>query len=577
MGFPPSPRSSVARAVALMVVVLALVAAPVAARAAGATAVPGRWVRPVPGAVVGPFAAPVSRYGPGHRGADLAAPPGTPVVAANVGTVAFAGTVAGSLHVVVAHAGGLRTSYSFLARVDVRRGDAVAAGAQLGVAGGSGPDHGPGVLHLGLRVGDTYVDPMRLFAPTDLTRLIHLAAVDAPPQTGLRRPALEARALAAGLLLPSGVERMLHPAGPGLLEQAGAVLGAGAKAGVGLGAALVEPVGSAVAWLARRSPAVPIVDDARRAGARLLAWGASRLDCTADPAAGPSGGGSGHALLAVAGIQSRTDARTGATFALDTDALGYRAGEVHWFSYAGTAGVAYAAPDTWGDLLRQSLALRDQLRARQRAEPGREVDLVAHSQGGVIVDAFLQLIYDPADPTLPPIGTVVTLSSPHQGAPLATIARALRASPSGRAALAALRDASGDALPPAGVAALRDLAEHSSLLASLWDHRLPDHVDFTSVSGVDDVVVPADRTGVPGGASVTVDPDGFGDHSAIVRDRAAMAATRLALEGRRPPCVGWAEGLRGAIEPVLITRIEHGAGGLVRSAARAADVLRGTR
>ena len=35
------------------------------------------------------------------------------------GLVAFAGVVAGSLHVVVDHGDGIRTSYSFLARVDV--------------------------------------------------------------------------------------------------------------------------------------------------------------------------------------------------------------------------------------------------------------------------------------------------------------------------------------------------------------------------------------------------------------------------------------------------------------------------
>ena len=77
----------------------------------------GAWLRPVDGAVVRPFDAPRSRYGAGHRGADLAAAPGTPVRAANDGVVSFAGDVAGTLHVVVAHAGGLRTSYSFLASV----------------------------------------------------------------------------------------------------------------------------------------------------------------------------------------------------------------------------------------------------------------------------------------------------------------------------------------------------------------------------------------------------------------------------------------------------------------------------
>src|SRR4029077_16692367 len=80
---------------------------------------PTAWTRPVGGAVVRPFDPPQSRFGAGHLGADLAASPGTAVRAAGPGVVSFAGSVAGSLHVVVAHAGSMRTSYSFLASITV--------------------------------------------------------------------------------------------------------------------------------------------------------------------------------------------------------------------------------------------------------------------------------------------------------------------------------------------------------------------------------------------------------------------------------------------------------------------------
>jgi len=98
-----------------------LVAGPFAARVvAQGTSVAGEWSPPVAGRVLRPFAEPIATYAAGHRGVDFAAPPGTPARAANDGTVAFAGDVAGSLHVVIAHAGGIRTSYSFLSRVDMR-------------------------------------------------------------------------------------------------------------------------------------------------------------------------------------------------------------------------------------------------------------------------------------------------------------------------------------------------------------------------------------------------------------------------------------------------------------------------
>lgn len=142
---------------------------------AGAAA--SAWVRPVEGAVVRPFVAPAHRYGPGHRGVDLAAPPGTPVRAAGAGVVTFAGPVAGSLHVVVAHPRGLRTGYSFLASVSVVAGSPVAPGQELGRSGGGDPDsdHGVDVVHLSLRRGPTYLDPMILFAPVDLAAVVRLA------------------------------------------------------------------------------------------------------------------------------------------------------------------------------------------------------------------------------------------------------------------------------------------------------------------------------------------------------------------------------------------------------------------
>src|SRR6478752_8157477 len=144
-----------------------LVAVPPPSGAAADASTP--WTRPVAGRVVRPFVAPRSRYGAGHRGADLAAAPGTAVVAAGAGRVAFAGSVAGTLHVVVDHGGGLETSVSFLATITVRTGQTVARGAIVGTAGGTGPEHAVGVVHFALRVAGEYVDPMRLFAVPDLT------------------------------------------------------------------------------------------------------------------------------------------------------------------------------------------------------------------------------------------------------------------------------------------------------------------------------------------------------------------------------------------------------------------------
>ncbi len=308
-----------------------------------------------------------------------------------------------------------------------------------------------------------------------------------------------------------------------------------------------------------RTPAGQVALDLVEMGRRFVD-GVGR-ECSTDAPPADGTGGSMHRAMVVAGISSSGAAGDrGPTVDLDVTALGYHEaeGEVRWFSYAADGG-AYTADDTYGPLAVAARRLRAQLRAMQREEPGREVDLLAHSQGGVVVDWFLTHLYHPSDPTLPPLGNVVTLSSPHQGAPLATAARAMDRGVLGGRVLEGL-DALGADLPPADSAAVRDLAEQSPLMQHLWDHGLPDHVDFTTIGAPEDVVVPANRIAVPG-ATETVQPvDGLDQHGAIVRDPTALRAVRAALEHRAPPCVSLATALRSAVAPVVISRTEQSVG-----------------
>ncbi|MEU8538681.1 M23 family metallopeptidase [Streptomyces sp. NPDC048717] len=118
---------------------------------------------------------PPGPYAAGHRGVDLAAPPGTPVHAPAAGTVAFAGQVGGHgvLTLTLAGAGlpPLRTTYGPVdpllpAGAAVRAGDVLAY-----VTEGA---HCPRTcLHWGLLRGDTYLNPLRLLG-TGPSRLLPL-------------------------------------------------------------------------------------------------------------------------------------------------------------------------------------------------------------------------------------------------------------------------------------------------------------------------------------------------------------------------------------------------------------------
>jgi peptidoglycan hydrolase-like protein with peptidoglycan-binding domain len=105
------------------------------------------------------------RFGPRgdafHPGIDLPAPLGTPVRAAMVGAVTFAGwTPAGYGNLVVVKGiDGVATMYAHLSRLLAWRGEKVTVGTLVGLVGATGETTGPH-LHFEVRVRGAAVDPL---------------------------------------------------------------------------------------------------------------------------------------------------------------------------------------------------------------------------------------------------------------------------------------------------------------------------------------------------------------------------------------------------------------------------------
>ncbi|OIR45447.1 hypothetical protein BJP07_03505 [Corynebacterium sp. NML130628] len=103
---------------------------------------------------------------PGHRGVDLALRIGSPVLAADAGTVAFVGNVAGTPVISIDHLDGIRTTYQPV-HARVRQGDAVKTGEVIGtLARPTRPQaHMQDGLHWGALVAkDTYINPLSLLS-----------------------------------------------------------------------------------------------------------------------------------------------------------------------------------------------------------------------------------------------------------------------------------------------------------------------------------------------------------------------------------------------------------------------------
>lgn len=124
---------------------------------------PERWLPPLEAglALVEPFRAPPHAYGAGHRGIDLAAEPGASLRAPAGGVVSFVGSVVD--RPVISVRVDAHTVYSIEpVSSALQRGDTIGIGSVIGTVGGGGHCE-KRCVHLGVRVDDAYVNPMRYF------------------------------------------------------------------------------------------------------------------------------------------------------------------------------------------------------------------------------------------------------------------------------------------------------------------------------------------------------------------------------------------------------------------------------
>jgi hypothetical protein len=479
------------------------------------------YAPPVDAPVTDRFRPPATPYGPGNRGLEYAVAPGTEVRAASDGQVVFAGAVAGTFHVTIRHPDGLRTSYSYLAAVQVHIGTPVRRGDVIGRSASR--------LHFGLRdPDDTYLDPALLFESTTTLRARLVPGIE----EGLEP--LEASERASFLRL--------------VLDQAGA---------------------SAPLLLHYATELRPDVR-AARVIERLAQQQAAQRGCTpADES--PMVPRERHVVVLVGGLGST--AAGAAVDRVDTSALGVASGDVLRFSYNGgrvpdaTDGAdfqgldsrTYAADDTQIDLEVVASRLAALLRAVAGAQPGVPIDVIAHSQGGVV--ARLALARAGNDGTLPrEVASLATLAAPLGGADLATAAAAARAAPVARTAL----DAAGYS-PDAP--SIRQLSEVSTLTTSSADLDLPDRVARLSIAARGDLTVPSARSLDTDFPTAVVDLSGPSAHDRLPGAAATTRELALLRAGRSPSCRDPADLLVDAVAAEGASWATDVAGALLLAAA----------
>ena len=464
---------------------------------------------PVDAALTDTFRPPSTPYGAGNRGIDYATTDGQPVHAAADGEVVFAGRIGGSSHVTVLHDDGIRTSYSFLTATTVRRGQRLHQGEQLGVAGPAG-------LHFGARTSNNaYLDPLVLLGQRRDPDARRAWLVDDPDPT---EPLTEAQ---ERNLVVETIRTLAHRATDS-----------------------VEWLTDKTEQAVRRKVELlrVLADDAVDLGLPMpvhiaisaLRWHEEQHLCTpADVPVPTAHLERRRIVILVGGLGSATG--DAAVLGTDTSALGYDDHDVHQFSYR-RDGTPYGPEDTQGDIGDQGERLAAQIAELQRRHPDIAVDVIAHSQGGLVARSAITT--HRAAPA-----TVVTFGTPHQGTDLATAGAGLDATTTGHLLLdgitLATRPATGLDLNSTSI---QQMAETSHFITRLpeqgWD---PARTHVVSVAARADPVVPnhQSRLHTTDAFTTVVTPHGTStvhEHATLPASPEATREIERALNRQPPTC-----------------------------------------
>src|SRR5207247_7472244 len=223
----------------------------------------GAWTWPVKGPVLQKFVLGDDPYAAGqHRGIDIGAGAGEPVLAPASGLVSFAGTVPVSGKVVtIQTADGYSVTLTHLGSTSVRRGETVGEDAVVGTIGPTGEvEHDVPYVHLGIRRSEDpngYIDPL-LFLPAPTAP--PAAPTPAPPVAPApsaappRAPAAPTAAASAATPSPQAPSAPAASAPPIAVTRVRTSDGRDASRGARHGAGSIRRARRAPATAARVSP-----------------------------------------------------------------------------------------------------------------------------------------------------------------------------------------------------------------------------------------------------------------------------------------------------------------------------------
>lgn len=255
-----------------------------------------------------------------------------------------------------------------------------------------------------------------------------------------------------------------------------------------------------------------------------------------------------NVVVAIAGLGSSTRGGIRADmYEHGPEELGYAPDRIYPFSYAGARGPRlhrpYAAGDTFGDITGAAARLERLLRRIAERHPGADVDLLAHSMGGLVARRFLSDLAERAPGHLPRVEHLITFSTPHEGAVLAELPERLESKTlTGRWVVDGMSHWSRTrgGMPDPRSVAVDQLRPGSALLGDMAKESVVYGTKALTLAIPNDLIVTAERATWHEATARVVPPSGLNGHSSVVSSDVAQGLAYGFLRGAPQSCeTGW--------------------------------------
>ena len=291
--------------------------------------------------------------------------------------------------------------------------------------------------------------------------------------------------------------------------------------------------------------------------------------------AGYRGPPNDNVVISIGGIDEAWRRGTPGRIEAIAPRLGYSNEKSYVLSYSDDPD-AYDRSDTYDDL-RSAARRLDRLLQRIAIEhQDSRVDIIAHSQGGLVARYFLETAGGRHDGRRSHVEHLISFSAPHQGAPLVGAAEEVADTWSGKLALDGLSRANhgrdpwpiplglrlahpslpvvdvllsfatskaSEVVPDPYARSIQQMRPGSEFLTSLTTDDVAYGTRVLALQDRFDAVVPADHARWPGEANRAVDGDpdkwmgGFNRHAGILDNPESLAMAHSFLRGARLPCL----------------------------------------